>query len=1136
MVSYLPAYGLSLDVEVDSVSCNGASDGKIIVRVSEGTAPFIFTWSTGQKDTTSSPVDSLVDLGAGNYWVVVDDASGISAFKNVTVYEPDALSIDSQSKTDISCNGADDGTITLTVSGGTSPYFYSIDGGTTYVANGGTFTGLPPGSYIVKVHDAHGCQADGDTLTLTEPLPVKVSVTAVTDATCHGAADGTVTLSASDGYAPYEYSLDGGGSFADNGGTFTGLAADTYATAARDAHGCVGHGPDVTVGEPPPVTLTVDTVIGVSCHGGSDGEVHLTGGAGVAPYEYSLDGGKTFTDNGGVFTGLSAGTYVPAVRDAHGCTTTGSALTVDEPPALTLSSAVTDVTCHGAGDGRVTLTAAGGTPPYRYSLDGGTPFLDNGGVFTGLAPGSYYPAVRDAHGCVAAGATVLVNEPPALTLTVTAADVTCHGAADGKITLTAGGGTPPYRYSIDGGAPYYDNGGVFTGLGPGDYDPAVQDAHGCVTAAATVRINEPPALTMTASVTAVTCPGGSDGRIVITAAGGTPPYRYSLDGDTTFLDNGGVFAGLAAGTYRPAVQDAHGCTVTGSALTVTEPPALGLVATVTDVTCHGAADGGVTLTATGGTAPYRYSLDGGNTFLDNGGVFTGLSAGRYVPAVRDDHGCGLTGDTLTVAEPAALALAAAVTDISCHGAADGRVTLTATGGTPPYRYSIDGGRTFTDNGGVFTGLSAGTYVPAVRDAHGCTAVAPTVRVSEPALLVIDSVTVKDARCAGEASGQVRIYVSGGTPGYRYSLDGGRHEEDNGGLFAAVAAGTYDPYVSDAHGCTAVAAAVTVGEPAPLTVGADTVRPTCDRGSYDGEIRLSAGGGTAPYLYSVDGGVTFSVQPLFTGLEGGTYQGVVKDDHGCVATLTVMLEGRYHVVADAGRDTSVCPGGSVVLRGAGGDTYAWTPAEWLDDPSSPTPVATPAVPTDFILTVSSHGCSDRDTVHVGIFPVHGLDAGPDTSVVEGGSVVLQATEEGFVTWSWSPAEGLDNTSGPRVTARPAVTTVYHVEAVTVEGCYEHDSVVVEVVRRLFIPSGFTPNGDGTNDTWHFGHGEYYPDIVVEVFNRWGKRVFYSRGYDSSKEWDGTYRGKALPSGTYYYVIRLNDIHHTPPLTGPVTIIR
>ncbi len=1123
---------------MDSVSCNGDSDGKIVVRVEGGTPPYIFTWSGTyiKIDTTNNPIDSLINLPADTYWVVVEDADKNSEFASITVYEPDVLTIDTQGAADATCNGADDGTISISVSGGTPTYYYSLDGGLTYTANGGAFTGLSPGSYHVAVRDYHGCSVLGDTLIIDEPPPVTVSIAGITDVSCHGGSDGAVTLSAADGVAPYLYSLDGGITFLDNGGTFSGLSAGTYATAARDAHGCTGTGPDAVVGEPPPVTLTVDTVVAVSCHGGSDGEIHMTGGSGVAPYTYSIDGGTTFLDNGGTFTGLTAGSYAVAVQDAHGCISSGGTVTVTEPAALTVTTGVTDVTCHGAGDGMVTLTAAGGTAPYTYSLDGGTTFLDNGGVFTGLAPGTYDPAVRDAHGCTAATATVLVQEPAALTLTAAAPDVTCHGAGDGLLTLTAAGGTASYLYSIDGGTTFLDNGGVFTGLAPGTYDPAVRDARGCTTAGATLLISEPAALTLSATATGVTCHGGADGTVTLTAGGGTSPYEYSLDGGTTFVDNGGLFTGLAAGSYTPVVRDAHGCLLGGAAVTVAEPSLLTVTAAVTDVTCHGAADGAITLTAAGGTAPYTYSIDGGVTFLDNSGVFTALAPGSYDPAVRDAHGCAVAGATVLVSEPAALTLTATAEDITCHGAGDGRITLTPAGGTAPYTFSIDGGTTFLDNGGAFTALAAGSYDPAVRDAHGCTTAAATVLISEPAALVVDSVVVQEALCAGEASGELRIYVSGGTGPYTFSADNGQHYSDNGGLFTALAAGSYTPAVRDAHGCTATASAVTVGEPAPVTFTTDTVRPQCTQHSADGEIAVTAAGGTAPYLYSADGGVSWQVAPLFRGLEGGTYLVMVKDGHGCTAGQLVTLTGRIDVQASAGADTAVCPGGSVVLHGVGGDTYAWLPADDLDDPAAQDPVARPPVTTDFVMTAYRQGCYDQDTVRVTVYPVRGLDAGGDTSVVEGGAVELRATGEGFVAWQWYPAEGLESTTGQTVTARPTRDMVYYVDGTTAEGCVETDSVHVELVRRLFIPSGFTPNGDGTNDTWHFGHTEYYPNIVVQVFNRWGQRVFYSRGYDRAKEWDGTYNGKALPSGTYYYVVRLNDINGTPPLTGPVTIMR
>ena len=411
-----------------------------------------------------------------------------------------------------------------------------------------------------------------------------------------------------------------------------------------------------------------------------------------------------------------------------------------------------------------------------------------------------------------------------------------------------------------------------------------------------------------------------------------------------------------------------------------------------------------------------------------------------------------------------------------------------------------------------------------------------VVVAEPAVLAVDSVTAQDALCAGEASGEVRVYVSGGTAPYAYSLDNGQNYSDNGGLFAGLAAGSYVAMVRDARGCTAAAAAVSVGEPAPLTFTTGTVRPVCSHHSADGEITVTASGGTAPYLYSVDGGKNWQVTSLFTGLEAGGYLVMVQDDHGCQKGELLSLTGLYDVQADAGRDTAVCPGGSVVLHGGGGDAYQWRPAQYLDDPASATPVATPETTTDFVVTAYRGVCYDTDTVRVTVYPVHGLDAGNDTSVVEGGAVVLQATTTGFTAWSWYPAEGLESTSGASVTARPGRDMVYYVDGTTVEGCVETDSVRVELIRKLFIPSGFTPNGDGTNDTWHFGHTEYYPNIVVQVFDRWGQRVFYSRGYDRAKEWDGTYNGKALPSGTYYFVVRLNDDHGTPPLTGPVTIMR
>ncbi len=424
----------------------------------------------------------------------------------------------------------------------------------------------------------------------------------------------------------------------------------------------------------------------------------------------------------------------------------------------------------------------------------------------------------------------------------------------------------------------------------------------------------------------------------------------------------------------------------------------------------------------------------------------------------------------------------------------------------------------------------------VRDAHGCLLSGKTLHISEPPLLGIDSVHTSDVLCHGGNSGGIEIFASGGSGFLEYSVNNGISFYDNNGVFSQLIANAYDPVVRDVNGCTASGPQITVSEPSAIDVTADTVKPSCSRHTSDGEITIHATGGAGNFVYSIDNGLTFASQQIFTGLEGGKYTIKVKDGSGCIVTDTIELTGRTIVIADAGQDTGICPGKNVALSGAGGLTYQWEPAQFLGDPAVPDPVASPDSSTDFTMRVTSGNCYDTDTVRVIVFPVHGIDAGRDTVIMAGTTVSLAAIGEGFTDYFWYPPEGLVSNTGSSVEAKPDKDMVYFVAATTTEGCVEMDSVKITLAQGIFIPSGFTPNDDGTNDTWHFGHAEFYPEMIVEVFNRWGERLFYSRGYDSSKEWDGTYKRKPLPSGTYYYVIQLNDQKNTPPFTGPVTIMR
>ncbi|MBY5960305.1 SprB repeat-containing protein, partial [Membranicola marinus] len=188
------------------------------------------------------------------------------------------------------------------------------------------------------------------------------------------------------------------------------------------------------------------------------------------------DGGQNYQPSN-EFTGLTAGNYTITIKDANGCTKTCDEVTVGQPDALTCSTTPTDASCNSGSDGKITVTAGGGTPGYTYSIDGGQNYQPSN-EFTGLTAGNYTITIKDANGCTKTCDEVTVGQPDALTCSTTPTDASCHGGSDGKITVTAGGGTPGYTYSIDGGQNYQPS-NEFTGLTAGNYTITIKDANGC---------------------------------------------------------------------------------------------------------------------------------------------------------------------------------------------------------------------------------------------------------------------------------------------------------------------------------------------------------------------------------------------------------------------------------------------------------------------------------------------------------------------------------------------------------------------------------------------------------------------------------------------------------------------------------
>jgi len=711
---------ITIDSIID-VSCNGGNDGVIYITASGAVLPYTYSWSpAGGTDSAAT------GLAVGTYTVTVTDANNCSAIDSADVTEPLAINISSASSTNITCNGGNNGTITITASGGTGTLSYSIDSGITYPNTTGIFTVLSAGSYVIAVQDANGCTQIGSTLIITDPPAISIILVVSTDITCNGFNDGTITIFASGGTGALQDSITGY-PYQPDGAVFSNLSAGIYVVTVKDANGCT-QDTTLTINEPAAIIITSVVPTDVTSCGGSDGTITITATGGMGTLNYSIDGGITYPNTTGIFTGLAVGNYGIAVQDSNGCTLIGSTITINDPGTVIITSQVfTDITCFGFNDGTITITATGGVGTLQDSITG-YPYQLDGTIFTNLSAGSYNVVVQDAINCKQAGSTITITEPPAINISSElSTDITCNGDSNGTITITANGGTGTLSYSIDGGVTYPNTTGNFTNLDTGSYDIVVQDANGCTQTGNTLTIIEPPAITISPEVKTdvAGCNGDNTGSITITASGGLGTLSYSIDGGITFPNTTGVFNGLGAGTYNIVVQDTSGCTQTGSTLTIIEPLAIIVGDVSNDISCNGLSDGAITITASGGTGTLSYSIDGGITYQSSGN-YTNLSAGSYAVVVEDSNLCTQTGNTIIFTEPAALSANTEVLINSTPGNCDGEAAVNTSGGTTPYNYQWDAA---AGNQTTQTAISlcASTFYVTVTDANGC--------------IIIDSVVV-----------------------------------------------------------------------------------------------------------------------------------------------------------------------------------------------------------------------------------------------------------------------------------------------------------------------------------------------------------------------------------------------------------
>ena len=532
-----PAAALSASTTGSALACFADNNGRVVASASGGTAPYTFNWNTSPVSAN----DTVNNLGAGVYSVLITDANGCTTFQLVSVTQPSSALTLTSTAVNPTGFGLSNGSATASVSGGVAPY--RISWNTTPVQKGTTADTLLAGTYVATVVDTAGC-VRALPVVLTQPALLQASTSQSQSVVCFQTATGSATVQATGGVAPYRYAWNTVppkvGPSANN------LAAGVYNVTVLDTNNNSTVLPVTITG--PSAALQVNAVVtNTTGAGNNNGSVQAAVTGGYTPYSYAWN--TTPVQTGATATNLNAGTYQAVVTDGRGCTVTASGI-VANPYTVVISFAnVQNVNCAGGNNGTATALPSGGIAPYTFVWN--TVPAQTGATGTNLAAGTYSVTATDSLG-TSTTQTVTITQPIALVASTSSTSIACAGGT-GTATVTATGGTAPYTYAWNT-APVQTT-ATATGLTSGFYQATVTDAKGCTATPNGVVILAPAPLVAVFTTTPATCSTTSNGQAQVSVSGGTAPYTFSWsNGQTT-----ASITNVLSSTYAVTVTDAKGC-------------------------------------------------------------------------------------------------------------------------------------------------------------------------------------------------------------------------------------------------------------------------------------------------------------------------------------------------------------------------------------------------------------------------------------------------------------------------------------------------------------------------------------------------------------------------------------------------
>ncbi len=1222
-------------------TCN-AGDGTITINTTGGSGNFQFDLDDGTNPIVTQVNNPIfTNLFPGNYSILVTDLDSNTAPLCTDVATVDVTIVDSPvitatPKNDITCNGANDGNISVELQPGSdtdTPLTYTLYIGASTTPFRGPqataiFDNLGPGTYQVGVESNRGCTDRSGDVTIIEPSVLQIA-TANTVFTCDPSNNrfntATITVftdtngdgtGANTGTAPYTYSMNDGTPAFDGtnfqvSNTFEIIdngATQNIIITARDQNGC--EITDTVVLNPPndlTFSFNVNSITcaadGISVNPGTI-DIIINEGAGNYDVEILPLGTEPARNSGGtdrVTWDISTpGDYIFAVTDIGngGCTYLTPVVNMPEYNNIeALIAEVSPVTCFNGNDGEISITINNYTGRYNYEVFS----RDNTGVETttgvsgsfdttapintpeiigGLPAGNLVVRVEaiSTPFCDVVSNVTTVRQPdrPITVPLQQTAEVTCAIPGLGEITATGDGGWGSYEYQLiapDGTTILQDfpsTNNNFTGLDAGLYTVNIRDALGCPTSN-TINLALPTAIFADIRVVnPLQCNNDNDGSIeVFNVSGGQGPgnYLYQLnritEGTTSGLQTTPVFTNLSAGDYTITVFDGWNCSYPTAVITIEDPEVV--VAELIEVSPPGCGDVGVMeLTITNpevgvsyfyrreGTADPFVAFDATDPLATSVLITEDITIdpGPFQYDVQNSNGCPSEKSNQISLDPAApLVIALDLTNatISCAGDATGIIRSEAFGGIGSYIYvlvnndlgGVPTAPTTADivrspqASGIFRNLGPGTYW-VYAQSGGCSAISTPITISDPPPLVLDYLEAVPVSCNGDVDGQIIIEASGGTGVIRFSIsdtlsevfEGDDPANPNRKTFTDLTPRSYEIIIQDDLGCT-ITQTVTITEPAELVAGVADSTPEICLGEQNGTVTLQVMGGTAPYFTSVnssdDADFAQDSTFFFDNLIGGdTYVIFVRDSRGCETNVIVPVGIGVELIPEPivtyGCD-GIFPNSTVLIEMQ--DPTQIPQLLFALDPVDPTDAISALATTERTwgdLTPGDHTAyvyHENGCVASTVFTVDAYEPLTLTAEKTGPNEITAMAQGGFGGYEYFfQGESTGDVNVFTLNQDASITIM----VIDQNGCVASITMPFNFTGMLEIPNFFTPDGDNNNDVWYPENRDFFPNIEVKIYDRYGRVV---AELNQVSAWDGTYDGREVPTGDYWYVVNAND---------------